>query len=104
MSDGAVRPEIAAMRGRVALPRSNGELVFAAPWEGRALAMAIGVVEALGLAWDEFRLRLIAEIAAHPKRPYYESWLAALERLVVERDAVSADKLPEVASSPGDSA
>lgn len=91
MSDAVVRAEIADMHGQGALPRSNGELVFAAPWEGRALAMAIAVVKALGLAWEEFRLRLIAEIAAQPERPYYESWLAALERLVVEQGAVSAD-------------
>jgi nitrile hydratase accessory protein len=96
MSESVVRAEVADMRGRDALPRSNGELVFAAPWEGRALAMAIGVVKALDLAWDEFRLRLVAEIAAQPERPYYESWLAALERLVLERGAVSADKLAEV--------
>jgi nitrile hydratase accessory protein len=103
MSDGVVRSEIADMRGHGALPRSNGELVFAAPWEGRALAMAIGVVKALDIAWDEFRLRLIAEISAHPERPYYESWLAALERLVVQTGAVSADKLAEFTSSPDDS-
>ena len=93
MSEGVVQSEIADMRGHVALPRSNGELVFTAPWEGRALAMAIGVVKALGLAWDEFRSRLIAEISADPERSYYESWLAALERLVVETGAVSPDKL-----------
>jgi nitrile hydratase accessory protein len=95
MSDGVVRSEIADMHGHGALPRSNGELVFAAPWEGRAMAMAIGVVKALGLAWDEFRARLVAEISAHPERPYYESWLQALERLVVEAGAVSADKLAD---------
>jgi nitrile hydratase accessory protein len=98
MSDGVLQLEIADMRGHGALPRNNGELVFAAPWEGRALAMAIGVVQSLGLAWDEFRLRLIAEIAADSERPYYESWLAALERLVVERGAVSADELAELTS------
>jgi nitrile hydratase accessory protein len=95
MSDGVVRSDIADMRGHGALPRSNGELVFAAPWEGRALAMAIGVVKALDLPWDEFRSRLIDEISAHPERPYYESWLAALERLVVERGEVSADRLAD---------
>jgi hypothetical protein len=61
--------------------------------------MAIGVVQSLGLAWDEFRLRLIAEIDGDPERPYYESWLAALERLVVERGAVSADTLAELSPS-----
>jgi len=80
----AVDPRVADMRGRAALPRSNGELVFEAPWQGRAFAMAIGLVDALGLEWDDFRARLIAEIEAAPERPYYESWLAALERLAAE--------------------
>jgi nitrile hydratase accessory protein len=102
VNDGMVRSEIVDMRGYGALPRSNGELVFAAPWEGRVLALAIGVVNAFGLAWDEFRLRLIAEISAHPERPYYESWLAALERLVVDTGAVSADQLVGFTASPSD--
>jgi nitrile hydratase accessory protein len=86
---GTVQPEISAMRGPEALPRHNGELVFAAPWEGRALAMAIGAVQSLGLPWDAFRSRLIAEIAQQPERPYYESWLSALERLLCERGVLS---------------
>ena len=64
------------------LPRQNGELVFDAPWQGRVLAMAVGVVESLGLEWDDFRRRLIAAIADDPERPYYESWTLALEDLV----------------------
>jgi nitrile hydratase accessory protein len=72
------------MRGAAALPRSNGELVFDAPWQGRTFAMTIGVIEALDLDWDEFRNRLVAEITAAPERPYYESWLAALERLAAD--------------------
>ena len=85
MSAPAVDPRISEMHGRAALPRSNGELVFDAPWQGRAFALAIGVVDALGLDWEEFRGRLIAAIDAEPERPYYESWLAALERLVADR-------------------
>jgi nitrile hydratase accessory protein len=81
------------MHGEQGLPRSNGELVFAAPWEGRAMAMAIGVTQKLQLPWDEFRLRLIDELGREPARPYYESWLAALERLVVERGVVAPARL-----------
>jgi hypothetical protein len=66
------------------LPRENGELVFDAPWQGRVLAMAVGVVDHLGLDWDDFRTRLIAAIAEDPDRPYYESWTAALQSLVDE--------------------
>lgn len=70
------------MSGSAALPRDNGELVFDAPWQGRALAMAIGSVQALGVEWEEFRRHLIRAIASDPDRPYYESWVTALERLL----------------------
>lgn len=77
-------PALAALAGAAAPPARGGDLVFAAPWQGRALAMALGVVDRLGLDWDAFRTRLVAEIEAHPDREYYESWVAALERLVVD--------------------
>jgi nitrile hydratase accessory protein len=66
------------------LPRDNGELVFEAPWEARALAIAVAVVETLGLPWDAFRRRLMDEVARDPQRPYYESWGAALESMLVD--------------------
>jgi nitrile hydratase accessory protein len=66
------------------LPRDNGELVFDAPWQARALAIVVALTETLGLPWDAFRLRLMDEIANDPQRPYYESWGAALESMVVD--------------------
>jgi nitrile hydratase accessory protein len=75
--------EIALMDGPTALPRDNGELAFAAPWEGRAVAVAVALVERLDLPWDAFRLRLIDAIADDPARPYYESWAVALESMVL---------------------
>ena len=75
--------DVALMDGVSALRRDNGELVFSAPWEGRALAIAVAIVEQLDLPWDEFRQRLIAAVAEAPDRPYYESWAVALESLVV---------------------
>jgi hypothetical protein len=65
------------------LPRLNGEPVFDAPWQGRAHALAVVSVEALGLQWDDFRQHLIAAVAAVPERAYWESWVAALEALVM---------------------
>ena len=64
------------------LPRSNGELVFEAPWQGRALAMAVTVVDRLDLEWDDFRRQLIASIESAPERPYWESFAAALDAFV----------------------
>ena len=66
------------------LPRDNGELVFEAPWQARALAVTVALVDRLGLPWDAFRSRLMADIAQDPQRPYYESWGRALEALVIE--------------------
>jgi nitrile hydratase accessory protein len=85
--------DVALMPGETALPRDNGELVFAAPWEARAVAVAVALVQRLGLTWDVFRARLVAAIAACPNRPYYESWAVALEDLVVGEGLASADAL-----------
>jgi nitrile hydratase accessory protein len=83
----------ALVSGPAAPPRRNGELVFAAPWEGRTFAMAVAMVERLGLDWSEFQERLIAAIAAEPDRAYYASWVAALEALLVDHGVVSAGEL-----------
>lgn len=87
MNDGTttgapVAPEVAYMTGPEALPRANGELVFDAPWQGRALALALAVTRRQGVGWDAFRSELVAAIAARPGAPYWENWVEALERLV----------------------
>ena len=84
---------VSDMTGVAGLPRRNGELVFEAPWQGRAFGMALAVVEHLGVDWTEFQRRLIDAIGTHPEAPYYESWLAALEALVVDHGVTSAGEL-----------
>ena len=79
------------------LPRDNGELVFEAPWQARALAIAVALVEKLGLPWDAFRHKLMDEIANEPQRPYYESWCAALESMVIDLDLTTAKALDAAA-------
>ncbi|MEY2424197.1 MAG: hypothetical protein QOI95_4264 [Acidimicrobiaceae bacterium] len=81
------------MDGVSALPRDNGELVFAAPWQGRAFALAVALVDRLDLPWDAFRQRLIDAIAQDPDRPYYDSWAIALESLVVSLGLTTEDAL-----------
>jgi len=77
------------------LPRDNGELVFDAPWEARALGIAVALVEKLDIGWDEFRRRLMTAIAAEPDRPYYDSWAVALESLVVDLGLASTNALDD---------
>lgn len=57
------------------------ERVFNEPWEAQAFAMAVKLHEAGVFTWGEWTETLATEIKAQPDRPYYESWLAALERL-----------------------
>jgi hypothetical protein len=65
-------------------PRSNGELVFDAPWESRVFGVAVAYVDATGQPWDAFRSRLTAAVAADPEgTPYYESFTRALEALLL---------------------
>ena len=72
--------------GPASPPRSNGELVFDAPWQARVFGLTAAVVETrFGGDREPFRQQLIAAIAADPQRPYWDSWVAALEQLV-ERD------------------
>lgn len=68
------------------LPRDNGAPVFDAPWQGRALALTVLAVERTGHQWDDFRRRLIACIAEAPERPYWESWVAALDEFLAGCD------------------
>ena len=35
--------DISLMDGEASLPRSNGELIFDAPWEGRAFGLAVAL-------------------------------------------------------------
>ena len=64
------------------LPKDAQGPVFAEPWEAQAFAMAVKLNEAGIFKWSEWAETLGAELKGQPERPYYESWLAALERLV----------------------
>ncbi|MSO42031.1 MAG: nitrile hydratase accessory protein [Solirubrobacterales bacterium] len=94
------------LEGAAALPRSNGEPVFSAPWQSRAFGMAMALSEQGAFEWEDFRVRLIAEIAdaeAAVGGPegiededgslYYSRWLAALSAVLAERDVVASPEL-----------
>ena len=83
------------VEGSAAPPRSNGELVFAEPWESRAFAMAVALSEAGVFTWREFQEALIARIGRQHDTSagwcYYEHWLGALEDVLARQDAAAAD-------------
>ena len=87
--------QVAGLEG---LPRKNGELVFAAPWQGRAFGMAVALSEQGSYAWDDFRRLLVGEIAEDPDREYYASWLEAFEHLLVAERVVTAAEMEQRAN------
>jgi nitrile hydratase subunit beta len=84
-------------------PRSNGELLFARPWEGRAFGMAIALSKKGHYEWEDFRQSLIAAIAEweathckdDPDWDYYQRWLLALERLTLDAHLISEEELEQ---------
>ena len=81
------------------LPKDSDGPVFAEPWEAQAFAMAVKLNEAGVFGWGEWAEALGAELKAHPFRPNYESWLAALERLVEAKGVMSeSERLARVAA------
>jgi nitrile hydratase accessory protein len=86
--------------GPDAPPRSNGELVFAAPWESRIFGMTLALIERGVFGWPEFQRELVAairawETAAAPQAEYryYERWQEALERLLARLELLPAADL-----------
>ena len=85
-----------------ALPRDNGGPVFAEPWQAQAFALAVKLTEQGHFSWTEWAEALGAELKAAAERGepddgsrYYEHWLAALERLVVEKGLTDQEAMRE---------
>ena len=66
--------------------------MFAEPWQAQAFALAVRLFEQGYFTWKEWGATLAAELKAAADRGepddgsrYYYHWLAALERLAVEK-------------------
>lgn len=87
--------------GPAAPPRSNGELVFEAPWETRSFGLAVALREAGVFDWEDFRALLIQEIDAWERSDprergefvYYRHWQCALERVLDAKRLCPDEKL-----------
>lgn len=95
-TDDAIPP----MEGAVAYPRKNGEPVFDAPWQSRAFGMVVDLHKAGRYPWDEFKQRLIREVAAgrpadvpEGSSEYYYQWVEAFYSLVVETGLLSPSEI-----------
>lgn len=87
--------EVATRAEAAGAPSANGELLFEEPWEGRVLSMAVHLSGCGAFAWDDFRARLIGEIAKLPEQPYYVQFLSALEDTLLEEDLLVKTEISE---------
>jgi nitrile hydratase accessory protein len=90
------------VEGPAAPPRSNGELVFAEPWEGRAFGLTMALVHGGVLDYETFRTALIERIQAWESSApagerfrYYRCWLAALEQVLETAGLISESAVIE---------
>jgi len=82
-------------------PRQNGKLCFSQEWERQAFGVALALSKNGHFDWEDFRQKLISAIGewedSHeledPSWSYYERWLTALERLLVQEQIVTAEDL-----------
>jgi nitrile hydratase accessory protein len=81
------------LEGAVSPPRDNGEIVFAAPWERRVFGVTVALCRSQACEWESFRERLITRIAGNPTRPYWESWVRALEDVLTDMAALAREEL-----------
>ena len=90
------------VEGPAAPPRSNGELVFAAPWESRAFGLAMALHDGGLFEWESFRRQLIAAVAraeaAGGEFSYYRCWLEALQTLLDSAGLVDSASVEELAA------
>ena len=66
-------------------PPEPEEPVFAEPWQARAFALVLKLAERGHFTSSEWTTVLSGEVAGDDGSHYYEHWLAALEKLVVDK-------------------
>jgi nitrile hydratase accessory protein len=82
-------------------PRQNGQILFTHEWEGRAFGLALALSKQGKFEWEDFRQQLIASISQweeehaidDPSWDYYQRWLIALERILIENDLVTKQEI-----------
>ncbi len=89
--------------GRSAPPRNCESLKFDQPWQGRVFGLALALAERKSYPWESFRQSLIGTIGSwdethapdDPTWEYYQQWLSALEKLVLDLGLISDAELAE---------
>lgn len=74
-------------------PDRPQEPIFAEAWQARAFALAIKLGEHGHFSSSEWSAALSGQVAGDDGSRYYEHWLAALEKLVVDKGLADRNAL-----------
>lgn len=100
-----MHPEVASALLDHALPlRERDDIKFAEPWEARAFAIVLQLSKDGHFAWSEWVEYFSKEVATAdselatgckggPPKSYYQQWLEALEKLMMDKGVVTGDQL-----------
>ena len=84
------------------LPVDEAGPVFKAPWQAQAFALVVSLQQQGVFSWQEWAEELGSSIERARSEgdhdlgdTYYEHWLAALEKITLEKGLTSADILAE---------
>lgn len=85
------------------LPVDDDQPIFESPWQARAFALAVILsdYDADEYKWKAFQSRLVDEIEKsdnegnYSEEIYYEQWLQALERTVLDDEIIGAERLQQ---------
>ena len=69
------------------------EPAFQEPWEAQAFAMVVNLHARGAFTWEEWAQALSSEIHGGEERRYYAHWLAALEKIVAQKELASQASL-----------
>ncbi len=79
------------------LPPGVDEPVFSEPWQAEAFAMVVALHRRGLFTWSEWAAALSEQVhrdeAAADGHDYYQHWLAALERILVDKGVAGLDEI-----------
>jgi nitrile hydratase accessory protein len=77
-------------------PDAPPEAPFEEPWQAQAFALTVELHKRGAFAWSEWSATLGDVIARDPHAPYYEAWLAALERITTAKGLAVGGELADL--------